>query len=126
MLKSSTRLHEIRRRGHLSQSGHDERRWPIRSDPLAPENSGSLALLNSARKFKKVRCRYETPTYRESTTLGTKIDDGRALGAGSRKPTSRFRELVRSVFEATDDRGTIGRPDIIARFQVWGRAWPLY
>ena len=27
---------------------------------------------------------------------------------------------------AANDRGTIGRPDVLARFQVWGGIWPLH
>src|SRR5258708_38625043 len=27
---------------------------------------------------------------------------------------------------AANDRGTIGRPDVLARFQVWGGVWPLH
>src|SRR5207245_10377677 len=33
---------------------------------------------------------------------------------------------VGPAFKAADDRGAIGRPDILARLQVWGRMWPLH
>jgi len=73
-----------------------------------------------------MRCRYEAATDRESPTLGTEIDDGRTLGAGGRKTPSQFRELVRPVLKSADNRGTLGRPDVVAWFQVRGRAWPLH
>jgi hypothetical protein len=33
-------------------------------------------------------------------------------------------EVVAHGTKAANDRGTIGRPDVVARFQVWGRVWP--
>jgi hypothetical protein len=68
------------------------------------------------------KCRYQTATDRESSTLGTEIDDKRTLGPGGRKTSTQIRELVRPVFKAANDRGTIGRPDVFAWSQVWGRA----
>src|SRR5205814_4160566 len=54
------------------------------------------------------------------------IDDRRTLGPGRWRAPPQFRELVFPVFKTADDGGTIGRPDVVARFHIWGRVWPLY
>jgi hypothetical protein len=39
---------------------------------------------------------------------------------------TQLRKLVCSVLETANDGGAFGRPDVVARFQVWGRTWPLH
>jgi hypothetical protein len=73
-----------------------------------------------------MRRRDQTATDRESSTLGTEIDDGRSLGPGWRKAPPQLRELIRTVFKTTDDRGTLGRPDVVSGFEVRSRVRPLH
>src|SRR5690242_8957619 len=73
-----------------------------------------------------MRCWHQTATDREPSTLGTEIDDRRTLGPGGQKAPPQFRELIRPILEAAYDGSTISRPDVIARFQVRGRSWPLH
>src|SRR5439155_7888862 len=48
------------------------------------------------------------------------------LGPCSLRVPPQFREFFCPVFKTADDGGTIGWPDVVARFQIWGRIWPLY
>jgi hypothetical protein len=49
---------------------------------------------------------------------------GGPLGRLAENPTA-IPKLVLPVFKAADDRGTISRPDVVTRFQVCGRFWPV-
>jgi hypothetical protein len=41
------------------------------------------------------------------------------------KAPPEFRELVDPIFGAADNGGTVGRPDVVARLEVWDRVRPF-
>jgi hypothetical protein len=51
---------------------------------------------------------------------------GGPFGRAGGKTPSQLRKLIRPIFEAADYRGTIGRPDVFAGFQIWGRVGPCH
>src|SRR5205085_12030137 len=73
-----------------------------------------------------MRCRHQTAANRKTSPLGAEIHDRRTLGPGWRETPSEFGELVRSGFEPPDHRGFIGRPDVLAWFQVGYGGRPLH